>query len=262
VYDSHYDPYVGVVAYVRVVDGSVKPGDRIRFMSTGKEFEVAQVGYFTPELRPAAQLHTGEVGYLTAGIKSVKDAQVGDTITSAERPAKEPLPGFRRVKPMVFCGLYPVEGDRYPDLRDALEKLSLNDAAITYEPETSAALGFGFRCGFLGLLHMEIVQERLEREFGLELIATAPSVVYRIVLKDGSILEIDNPVRWPDPAKIERVEEPIVNATVMVPAEYVGAVMELCMGATRRVHPNGVPHTPARHPLLSPAAERNPARLL
>ena len=230
VYDSHYDPYVGVVAYVRVVDGSVKPGDRIRFMSTGKEFEVAQVGYFTPELCPAEQLLTGEVGYLTAGIKTVKDAQVGDTITSAERPATEPLPGFRRVKPMVFCGLYPVEGDRYPDLRDALDKLSLNDAAITYEPETSAALGFGFRCGFLGLLHMEIVQERLEREFGLELIATAPSVVYRVVLKDGSVLEIDNPTRWPDPAKIERVEEPIVNATVMVPAEYVGAVMELCMG--------------------------------
>jgi GTP-binding protein LepA len=230
VYDSHYDLYVGVVAYVRVVEGSVQPGDRIRFMSTGKEFEVAQVGYFTPELRPAEQLHTGEVGYLTAGIKSVKDAQVGDTITSADCPAKEPLPGFRRVKPMVFCGLYPVEGDRYPDLRDALEKLSLNDAAITYEPETSAALGFGFRCGFLGLLHMEIVQERLEREFGLELIATAPSVVYRVILKDGSVLEIDNPVRWADPAKIERVEEPIVNATVMVPAEYVGAVMDLCMG--------------------------------
>jgi GTP-binding protein LepA len=245
VYDSHYDPYVGVVAYVRVVDGSVKPGDRIRFMSTGKEFEVAQVGYFTPELRPAAQLHTGEVGYLTAGIKSVKDAQVGDTITSAERPAKEPLPGFRRVKPMVFCGLYPVEGDRYPDLRDALEKLSLNDAAITYEPETSAALGFGFRCGFLGLLHMEIVQERLEREFGLELIATAPSVVYRVVLKDGSILEIDNPVRWPDPAKIERVEEPIVNATVMVPAEYVGAVMELCMGDAASSSEWSTPHPSA-----------------
>ena len=175
VYDSHYDAYVGVVAYVRVVDGSVQPGDRIMFMSNGKTFEVAQVGYFTPKLCPAERLNTGEVGYITASIKSVKDAQVGDTITNADRPAMEPLPGFRKVKPMVFCGLYPVEGDKYADLRDALEKLSLNDAAITFEPESSAALGFGFRCGFLGLLHMEIVQERLEREFGLELIATAPT---------------------------------------------------------------------------------------
>ncbi|MDW8106378.1 MAG: translation elongation factor 4 [Armatimonadota bacterium] len=229
VYDSHYDPYVGVVAYVRVVDGSVKPGDKIMFMSTGKTFEVAQVGYFTPQLCPASALHTGEVGYITASIKSVKDAQVGDTITSADNPAKEPLPGFRKVKPMVFCGLYPVQGDAYTDLRDALEKLSLNDAAITFEPESSAALGFGFRCGFLGLLHMEIVQERLEREFGLELIATAPSVVYRVHTSDGEVLEIDNPTRWPNPGKIEIVEEPIVNATIMVPSDYVGAVMELCM---------------------------------
>ena len=230
IFDSHYDPYVGVVAYVRVVDGRVQPGDRIMFMSNGKVFEVAQVGYFTPQLRPAERLDTGEVGYITASIKSVKDAQVGDTITSADRPAKEPLPGFRKVKPMVFCGLYPVEGDKYPDLRDALEKLSLNDAAITFEPENSAALGFGFRCGFLGLLHMEIVQERLEREFGLELIATAPSVAYRVTLEDGTQLEIDNPTHWPNPGTIEKVEEPVVFATVMVPNDYVGAVMELCMG--------------------------------
>lgn len=230
VYDSHYDPYVGVVAYVRVVDGRIVPGDRIMFMSNGKVFEVAQVGYFTPRLQPAEALGTGEVGYLTASIKSVKDAQVGDTITSADCPAKTPLPGFRKVKPMVFCGLYPVEGDRYPDLRDALEKLSLNDAAIAFEPENSAALGFGFRCGFLGLLHMEIVQERLEREFGLQLIATAPSVAYKVHLEDGTELEIDNPTHWPNQGIIEKVEEPVVFATVMVPNDYVGAVMELCMG--------------------------------
>lgn len=230
VYDSHYDPYVGVVAYVRIVDGQVKSGDRILLMSNQKVFEVTQVGYFTPQLQPAQSLYTGEVGYITASIKSVRDTQVGDTITSADRPAQEPLPGFRKVKPMVFCGLYPIEGDKYPDLREALEKLSLNDAAITFEPENSAALGFGFRCGFLGLLHMEIVQERLEREFGLELIATAPSVAYKVLLEDGTELEIDNPTRWPNPGAIEKIEEPVVYATVMVPNEYVGAIMELCMG--------------------------------
>lgn len=230
VYDSHYDSYMGVVTYVRVVDGSIEPGMKIRLMATGKEHEVAQVGFFTPRLQPADKLSAGEVGYLTAGIKTLHDAQVGDTVTNAARPALEPVPGFRKAKPMVFCGLYPVEGDRYADLRDALEKLQLNDAAITFEPENSAALGFGFRCGFLGLLHMEIVQERLEREFGLELIATAPSVVYRVYLEDGAAQEIDNPTHWPNPGSIVRVEEPFVNATVMAPKEYVGTVMELCMG--------------------------------
>lgn len=230
VYDSHYDSYMGVVAYVRVVDGKVEPGMKIRLMATGKEHEVAQVGYFTPRLQPAKQLTAGEVGYLTAGIKTLQDAPVGDTLTNAAQPAHEPLPGFRKAKPMVFCGLYPVEGDKYADLRDALEKLQLNDAAITFEPENSVALGFGFRCGFLGLLHMEIVQERLEREFGLELIATAPSVVYRVHLDDGTMQEIDNPTHWPNPGSIVRVEEPFVHATVMAPKEYVGTVMELCMG--------------------------------
>jgi GTP-binding protein LepA len=230
VYDSHYDSYMGIVAYVRVVDGSIEPGMKIRLLATGKEHEVSQVGYFTPRLQPVNALSAGEVGYLTAGIKTLHDAQVGDTLTNAAKPATEPLPGFRKAKPMVFCGLYPVEGDRYSDLRDALERLQLNDAAITFEPENSVALGFGFRCGFLGLLHMEIVQERLEREFGLDLIATAPSVVYRVRLEDGAVQEIDNPTHWPNPGSIVRVEEPFVNATVMVPKEYVGTVMELCMG--------------------------------
>lgn len=230
IFDSHYDPYQGVVAYVRVMEGSIKPGMKIRFMATESDFEVAQVGYFTPRLRPAEALQTGEVGYLTAGIKTVQEARVGDTITDASCPALEPLPGFRKAKPMVFCGLYPVEGDKYGELRDALEKLRLNDAAITFEPETSAALGFGFRCGFLGSLHMEIVQERLEREFNLELIATAPSVVYRVYLQDGTLQEVDNPTRWPSAGKIAWVEEPFVNATLIVPSEYVGTVIELCQG--------------------------------
>lgn len=230
VYDSHYDTYVGVVAYVRVVDGAIKSGTKIRFMQTGKEYEVSQVGYFTPRLRPVDVLRTGEVGYIIASIKTVHDAPVGDTITDASRPSKIPLPGFRRAKPMVFCGLYPVEGDKYADLRDALEKLQLNDAAITFEPENSVALGFGFRCGFLGLLHMEIIQERLEREFSLELIATAPSVVYRVQTEGNEWSEIDNPTHWPASGSIRMIEEPFVNATVMVPKEYVGTVMELCMG--------------------------------
>lgn len=230
VYDSHYDTYVGVVAYVRVVDGAIKSGTKIRFMQTGKEYEVSQVGYFTPRLRPVDVLRTGEVGYIIASIKTVHDAPVGDTITDASRPSKIPLPGFRRAKPMVFCGLYPVEGDKYADLRDALEKLQLNDAAITFEPENSVALGFGFRCGFLGLLHMEIIQERLEREFSLELIATAPSVVYRVLTEGNEWSEIDNPTHWPASGSIRMIEEPFVNATVMVPKEYVGTVMELCMG--------------------------------
>jgi len=228
VFDSHFDPYVGVVAYVRVVDGELRPQTRIRMMSSGREFEVGGVGIFTPDMQPTEVRAAGQVGFVHAGIKAVGDCRVGDTITSAERPAAEPLPGYKRVKPMVFCGLYPVESDQFEDLREALARLQLNDAALVYEPETSAALGFGFRCGFLGLLHSEIVQERLEREFGLELVATCPSVVYRVTTTDGRVLELDNPTRWPNPAKIASVAEPVVDATIVTPAEYVGAVMELC----------------------------------
>jgi GTP-binding protein LepA len=229
IFDSHFDPYLGVVVYIRVVDGVVRPGTRIRFMSTGREFEVTSVGFFTPRLQEGDELRTGEVGYLTAGIKTVGDTRVGDTITDAERPATEPLPGYKPVKPMVYCGLYPVEGEEFSDLRDALMKLQLNDAALVFEPETSAALGFGFRCGFLGLLHMDIVQERLEREFGLSLIATAPSVVYRITTTKGEVILLDNPAHWPPPTTIAMVEEPYIRATIFVPSEYVGAMMELAM---------------------------------
>ncbi|MDH7601661.1 MAG: translation elongation factor 4 [Armatimonadota bacterium] len=228
VFDSHYDQYVGVVAYIRVVDGRIAPGMRIRMMSSGKEFEVTSVGVFKPEMESVGELSAGEVGYFAAGIKNVGDARVGDTVTSAENPAAEPLPGYREVHPMVFCGLYPTDSNQYEDLRDALAKLQLNDAALKYEPESSAALGFGFRCGFLGLLHMEIVQERLEREFGLSLIATAPSVVYRVLKTDGQVLEIDNPHLLPPPTEIAAIEEPYVDATIIVPSAYVGAVMELC----------------------------------
>lgn len=229
IFDSHFDPYLGVVVYIRVVDGVVRPGMRIRFMSTGREFEVTSVGFFTPRLQEGDELRTGEVGYLTAGIKTVGDTRVGDTITDAERPASEPLPGYKPVKPMVYCGLYPVDGEEFADLRDALMKLQLNDAALVFEPETSAALGFGFRCGFLGLLHMDIVQERLEREFELSLIATAPSVVYRITTTKGEVIQLDNPAHWPPQTTIASVEEPYIRATIFVPAEYVGAMMELAM---------------------------------
>jgi GTP-binding protein LepA len=228
VFDSHYDQYVGVVAYIRVVDGRIAPGMRIRMMSSGREFEVTSVGVFKPDMTQVDQLSAGEVGYFAAGIKNVADARVGDTVTDATNPAAQPLPGYREVHPMVFCGLYPTDSNQYEDLRDALAKLQLNDAALKYEPESSAALGFGFRCGFLGLLHMEIVQERLEREFGLSLIATAPSVVYRVLKTDGQMLEIDNPHLLPPPTEIACIEEPYVDATIMVPSSYVGAVMELC----------------------------------
>jgi len=227
IFDSHFDQYLGAVSYIRVVDGEVKPGMKITMMSSGKEFEVTGVGVFKPEMTPVKSLSAGEVGYLTAGMKNVGDTRVGDTITNAEHPASEPLPGYRSAKPMVFCGLYPTESGDYSELREALEKLSLNDAALHFEPETSAALGFGYRCGFLGLLHMEIVQERLEREFGLSLIATAPSVVYRITKTDGSIIEVDNPANLPEPTYIQQMEEPYVDATVFVPSEYVGAVLDL-----------------------------------
>ncbi|WJP99575.1 translation elongation factor 4 [Geobacillus stearothermophilus] len=230
IFDSLYDPYRGVVAYVRIVDGTVKPGQRIKMMSTGKEFEVTEVGVFTPKQKIVDELTVGDVGYLTASIKNVKDTRVGDTITDAERPAAEPLPGYRKLNPMVFCGMYPIDTARYNDLREALEKLQLNDAALHFEPETSQALGFGFRCGFLGLLHMEIIQERIEREFHIDLITTAPSVVYKVHLTDGTEVSVDNPTNMPDPQKIDRIEEPYVKATIMVPNDYVGPVMELCQG--------------------------------
>ena len=228
VFDSHFDQYMGVVAYVRVVDGEIAPGMAVRMMSSGKEFEVTTVGVFRPEMASVDRLSTGEVGYFTAGMKNVGDTRVGDTVTDSARPAREPLPGYRDVRPMVFCGLYPTNSQQYASLRDALAKLQLNDAALTYEPESSAALGFGFRCGFLGLLHMEIVQERLEREFGLTLIATAPSVVYRVLKTNGSVIEIDNPNDLPDPNDIAGMEEPYVEATMIVPQDYVGTVIELC----------------------------------
>jgi GTP-binding protein LepA len=228
IFDSHFDPYVGIVAYLRVVDGTIRPGQRIRMMATGREFEVAGVGVFRPEMKSTERLTTGEVGYITAAIKTVGECRVGDTITDARHPASEPLPGYKQAKPMVFCGLYPVDSDEYPDLREALQKLQLNDAALTFEPETSAALGFGFRCGFLGLLHSEIVQERLEREFDLSLIATSPSVVYRVTRVEGQVLEIENPTNLPPAQLIEKIEEPYVLATIIAPSEYVGGCMELC----------------------------------
>ncbi|NLA58625.1 MAG: elongation factor 4 [Firmicutes bacterium] len=228
IFDSHYDPYRGVVAYIRVIEGSLSIGDEIQMMSSGESFEVDSLGVFTPHLVPVERLAAGEVGFVTAGMKDVKNARVGDTITGAKRPAAEPLPGYRRVMPMVYCGLYPVDNEDYVSLRDALEKLQLNDAALVFEPETSVALGFGFRCGFLGLLHMEVIQERLEREFELNLITTAPSVVYRVYLRDGSELSIDNPALLPPADKVDRIEEPYVRAAIMTPEEFVGPVMELC----------------------------------
>lgn len=230
IFDSLYDSYRGVVAYIRVVEGTVKPGQKIKMMATGKEFEVVEVGVFTPKPKLVDELTVGDVGFLTASIKNVSDTRVGDTITDAKNPAAEPLPGYRRLNPMVFCGMYPIDTSKYNDLREALEKLQLNDAALQFEPETSQALGFGFRCGFLGLLHMEIIQERIEREFNIDLITTAPSVVYKVYLTDGTEVQVDNPSNMPDPQKIDRVEEPYVKATVMVPNDYVGAVMELCQG--------------------------------
>lgn len=228
IFDSHFDPYRGVVAYVRVMEGSLAVGDEIQLMATGKTFEVSELGVFTPTMVPVKELKAGEVGCVMAGMKNVKDSRVGDTITHARRPAAQPLPGYRRVTPMVYCGLYPVDNDDYEDLQDALEKLQLNDAALVYEPETSAALGFGFRCGFLGLLHMEIIQERLEREFELNLITTAPSVVYRVYRTDGKRLDIENPSNFPPLQEIDHIEEPFVEAAIMTPEEFVGPVMELC----------------------------------
>jgi GTP-binding protein LepA len=228
IFDSHYDTYRGVITYVRVVDGEIIPRTRIRMMNTGKVHEVDEVGWFAPRPIPAEKLTAGEVGYVTAAIKNVIDARVGDTITTAENGAATPLPGYRQVKPMVFAGLFPTDSDRFGDLKEALEKLQLNDGALSFEPENSAALGFGFRCGFLGLLHLEIVQERLEREFELDLITTAPTVEYRVKLKRGGVIEIDNPALLPDPTTIETISEPFVKLSIIVPSTYVGAMMELC----------------------------------
>ena len=229
IFDSVYDSYKGVIVYVRVKEGKIKPGDTLRMMATGAEFTVVETGYMrATEPEPCAELTAGEVGYITASIKTVGDARVGDTVTTVENPASEPLPGYRKVNPMVFCGIYPADGADYENLRDALEKLQLNDAALSYEPETSGALGFGFRCGFLGLLHLEIIQERLEREYDLDLVTTVPSVIYKINLSDGSTVEIDNPTHYPDPATIASCEEPFTDAHIYSPAEYVGAIMDLC----------------------------------
>ncbi|MCY8979201.1 translation elongation factor 4 [Bacillus halotolerans] len=230
IFDSLYDAYRGVVAYIRVVEGTVKPGQKIKMMATGKEFEVTEVGVFTPKATPTDELTVGDVGFLTAAIKNVGDTRVGDTITSAGNQAAEALPGYRKLNPMVYCGLYPIDTAKYNDLREALEKLELNDSSLQYEAETSQALGFGFRCGFLGMLHMEIIQERIEREFKIDLITTAPSVIYDVYMTDGEKVVVDNPSNMPDPQKIERIEEPYVKATMMVPNDYVGAVMELCQG--------------------------------
>lgn len=229
IFDSYYDAYRGVIVYVRVKDGTVKAGQRIKMMATGSEFDVVEVGYLHPSgMTPSSELKAGEVGYITASIKNVRDVHVGDTVTHPERPAAEALPGYKEVKSMVYCGIYPSDGARYDDLREALEKLQLNDAALNFEAETSVALGFGFRCGFLGLLHMEIIQERLEREYNLDLVTTAPSVEYIVIKTDGERLEIDNPTNLPDASEIDYMMEPIVKATIMTPKDYVGSIMELC----------------------------------
>ena len=229
IFDSVYDSYKGVIVYIRVFEGTVKAGDVVRMMSTGAEFQLVEVGHMgATALSPCDKLSAGEVGYLTASIKTVRDTRVGDTVTLANRPTAEALPGYRKVTPMVFCGIYPADGARYPDLKDALEKLQLNDASLSFDPETSVALGFGFRCGFLGLLHMEIITERLEREFDLDIITTSPSVEYRITLTDGTVMSIENPTNYPDPARIAKQEEPFVDAHIYTPSEYVGSLMELC----------------------------------
>ncbi|MEL6856504.1 MAG: translation elongation factor 4, partial [Cyanobacteria bacterium J06607_13] len=232
IFDSYYDSYRGVIVYFRVMDGVVRKRDRIRLMASGKEYEIDELGVLSPNQVPVEELHAGEVGYIAASIKSVEDARVGDTITLVKAPAEAPLEGYVEAKPMVFCGLFPTDSDQYEDLREALDKLRLNDAALQYEPETSSAMGFGFRCGFLGLLHMEIVQERLEREYNLDLITTAPSVIYKVHTIQGDVIEIDNPSLLPDPQYREKIEEPYVRVDIITPEEFVGTLMELCQ--TRR----------------------------
>ena len=229
VFDSVYDPYKGVIVIMRVFDGEIKKGTKVRFIATGKEFEVVEVGIFGAGRYLACEaLQAGDVGYFTASIKNVADTRVGDTVTEADNPTKEALSGYKKVNPMVYCGVFPADGAKYPDLRDALEKLQLNDASLFFEPETSVALGFGFRCGFLGLLHLEIIQERLDREYNLDLVTTAPSVIYKLHLTDGTVTDISNPSDMPDPARVEKMEEPIVKAEIMLPKDYIGTIMELC----------------------------------
>src|SRR5947208_3430387 len=228
IFDSWYDPYRGVVIVVRVIDGTIRKGMRIRFMAEAQDYDAEQLGIFTPKAVPVEELGVGEVGFLVANVKKISDAKLGDTITEVARPTAEPFPGFKELKPMVFAGLYPVEGHQYPELREALEKLRLNDASFFYEPETSAALGFGFRCGFLGLLHMEIVQERLEREFNMDLVTTAPGVLYRVTTTDGVVQEIDSPAKLPDAGRIAKIEEPVITSMILTPAEHVGAILQLC----------------------------------
>jgi GTP-binding protein LepA len=230
IFDSHYDPYKGVIVYVRVIDGSIRSGSRIKFMATEKVFDVIEVGAFKPQMSIIDSLEIGDVGFIVAGVKNVVDTRVGDTVTDAKNPASEALPGYRKINPMVFCGLYPIESSDYNDLREALEKLQLNDASLSFEPETSTALGFGFRCGFLGLLHMDVVQERIEREYNIDLITTAPSVVFKVTQTNGEVLSIENPSLFPEPGKIDFVEEPYVKAAIIVPNDYVGTIMELCQG--------------------------------
>ena len=229
IFDSLYDPYKGVIVFFRVKEGTIKVGDSVKMMATGATFDIVEVGYFgAGQFFPCNELEAGMVGYMTASIKNVRDTRVGDTITHVSNPALEALPGYKKVNPMVYCGMYPADGAKYPDLRDALEKLQLNDAALQFEPETSIALGFGFRCGFLGLLHLEIIQERLEREYNLDLVTTAPGVVYRVYKTDGTMIELTNPSNLPDPSEIDYMEEPIVDAEIMVTSEYIGAIMDLC----------------------------------
>ena len=228
IFDSYYDSYKGVVCYVRIIDGKVKPGTKVKLMATNKVYDITEVGVFTPKLMPINGLSAGDVGYITASIKNVVDARVGDTVTEADRPTAEALPGYKKAVPMVYSGIYPVDGAKYDELKEALEKLQINDAALDFEPETSIALGFGFRCGFLGLLHMEIIQERIEREFNLDIITTAPSVVYKVTKTNGETIELTNPTNLPEPTEIDYMEEPIVKASIIAPTEYVGAIMDLC----------------------------------
>ncbi|MBC7249258.1 MAG: elongation factor 4 [Anaerolineae bacterium] len=249
IFDSHYDPYKGVVAYVRVVDGAIEAGQVLQLMSSGVSLEPVEIGVFVPEMKPTDRLTAGEVGYVATGLKSVRDCRVGDTLTTARNPAKQPLPGYRPAKPMVFASIYPTEGEDYNVLRDALAKLQLNDAALTYQPETSQALGFGFRCGFLGLFHMEIVQERLEREYDLDVVFTAPSVEYRVVKRNGEMILVDNPAKLPDEGEIERIEEPWMEISIFTPAEYIGPVMELV--ASRRGEYKNTEYLDERRVLLT-----------
>ena len=237
IFDSQYDSYRGVIVYMRLMEGSLQPGQTIKMMASGASYQVVECGRLLPlGLEPCQKLQAGEVGYFTASIKNVKDTRVGDTVTSAERPATEALPGYRPVQPMVYCGIYTEDGSKYPDLRDALEKLQLNDASLSFEPESSVALGFGFRCGFLGMLHMEVIQERLEREFDLDLVTTLPSVIYHVYKTDGSLVKVDNPHNYPDPASIERAEEPFVKVSVISPNEFVGNIMPMCQDQIGRAH--------------------------